>query len=151
MLLLLKTGIRRKELVELDLDDINFEDQSIQLKPTPKRTNRTVFFDYETLNQLKRWLRARDNWNHQGSNALFVSRKGARLRGQYLQRKIAEYARIVGLHNPNSKKLEDRFTPHAYRHFFTTVLRRAGMPREFNSRVKGRCEKRGHRYLRSYR
>ena len=40
--LLAKTGIRRKELITLDVDDIDWVDQSFRLKPTPKRTNRTV-------------------------------------------------------------------------------------------------------------
>ena len=41
--LLAKTGIRRKELITLDVDDVDWVDQSIRLKPSPKRTNRTVF------------------------------------------------------------------------------------------------------------
>ena len=46
--LLAKTGIRRNELIKLDIDDIDWVDQNIRLKPTAKRTNRTVFFDDET-------------------------------------------------------------------------------------------------------
>lgn len=34
--LLAKTGIRRKELINIDIDDINWEEQSIQLKPDRK-------------------------------------------------------------------------------------------------------------------
>ena len=56
--LLAKTGIRRKELITLDVDDIDWIDQSIRLKPTPKRTNRIVFFDDETAIILHRWIRA---------------------------------------------------------------------------------------------
>ena len=37
--LLAKTGIRRNELIQINLDDINWVDQSIQLKPHPKRSN----------------------------------------------------------------------------------------------------------------
>ncbi len=47
VLLLAKTGIRRNELLNLNLDDINWVDGSIILKPTPKRSNRVVFFDDE--------------------------------------------------------------------------------------------------------
>ncbi|MEM4703589.1 MAG: phage integrase N-terminal SAM-like domain-containing protein, partial [Candidatus Bathyarchaeia archaeon] len=35
--LLAKTGIRRGELLRLDVEDINWEEYSITLKPTPKR------------------------------------------------------------------------------------------------------------------
>ena len=66
-----KTGIRRKELIELDIDDIGWVEQSIRLKPTAKRTNRTVFFDDETSFILRRWLRVRESRNKDGTRALF--------------------------------------------------------------------------------
>jgi integrase/recombinase XerD len=43
IVLLAKTGIRRNELITLDLEDVDFVEQSIRLKPTPKRSNRRVF------------------------------------------------------------------------------------------------------------
>jgi integrase/recombinase XerD len=43
--MLLKTGIRRSELISLDLSDVDMKGLSAALKPTGKRTNRTVFFD----------------------------------------------------------------------------------------------------------
>ena len=142
MLLLFKTGIRRKELVELDVEDINFQDQSIMVKPTPKRTNRTVFFDRETEIQLKRWLKARDSygWNNTKktkTKALFINRRGFRLTGVYLQKKIAEYASHLGLHDPSSDKPEERFTPHCCRHWNNTHLLRAGMKREHVKWLRG--------------
>jgi integrase/recombinase XerD len=60
--LLAKTGIRRKELINIDVDDINWEEQSIQLKPYPKRINLAVFFDDECACVL-RWLKTRKNYN----------------------------------------------------------------------------------------
>lgn len=45
--LLAKTGIRRHELVELDASDVDLIGMKIRLKPTAKRTNRTVFIDDE--------------------------------------------------------------------------------------------------------
>jgi len=36
-----KTCIRRKELIALDVDDIDWVEQNIRLKPAAKRTNRT--------------------------------------------------------------------------------------------------------------
>ena len=48
MLLMAKTGVLRGELIAMDVTDINFADQSILLKPTPKRSNRLVYFDAET-------------------------------------------------------------------------------------------------------
>ncbi|MFO8133023.1 MAG: tyrosine-type recombinase/integrase, partial [Thermoplasmatota archaeon] len=47
-LLLAKTGIRRGELIKIDVNDINWQDMSIRLKPKAKRSNQIVFFDDET-------------------------------------------------------------------------------------------------------
>ena len=44
---------------------------------------------------------------------------------------------LLGIHNPKSSKLEDRFSAHCCRHWFTTHLRHAGMPREFIQELRG--------------
>lgn len=53
---LAKTGIRRGELLKIDVGDVNWQDYSITLKSIPKRSNRVVFFDDECALVLKRWL-----------------------------------------------------------------------------------------------
>ncbi|MDM7912530.1 MAG: tyrosine-type recombinase/integrase, partial [Methanotrichaceae archaeon] len=60
LLLFLKTGIRRGELISLDVDDVDLKEKEIVLKPTAKRTNRTVSFDDEARRALQRWLKARE-------------------------------------------------------------------------------------------
>ena len=57
VILLAKTGVRRGELVRMDVRDVNMEKCSIKLKPTAKRTNRLVYFDEETLACLNVWLK----------------------------------------------------------------------------------------------
>ena len=71
------------------------------------------------------------------SEALFLNRKGQRLTGIYIQVKIIEYATHVGLHDPDSDKPEDRFTPHCCRHWNATHLLRAGMRREYVQWLRG--------------
>lgn len=137
VLLLLKTGIRRKELVALDVDDINLKDQSIELKRTAKRSNRVLFLDQETSAQLRRWLHTREAWVAPDETALFVNRRGLRLEGKYIHKKVLRYATLVGLHNPKSKKNSERFTPHCCRHFATTHLLRAGMRRDYVKFLRG--------------
>jgi len=60
-----------RALLRIDIDDINWEDYSIMLKPTPKRSNRTVFFDDECTVVLRRWLRVRKKFSPK-TMALFV-------------------------------------------------------------------------------
>ena len=127
--LLAKTGIRRGELIRLDVDDINWEDYSIMLKPTPKRSNRVVFFDDECAIVLKRWLRVRQKLNPK-TKALFISYNTLeRLSRNGVWNAIVKYAKRLGFHNPKSPRLEDHFGPHCFRHWFTTWLLRKGIPR----------------------
>ena len=135
--LLAKTGIRRKELITLDVDDIDWVDQSIRLKPTPKRTNRTIFFDDETAIILHRWVRARETRNEKGLKALFINNLGTRLNRNGVYLAVTKPAEKLGLHNPDSDRMEEHFSPHCCRHWFTTHLRRAGMSREFIQELRG--------------
>jgi len=132
-----KTGIRRNELLTSDIDDINWVEYSITLKHTPKRSNTVVFFDDECAIVLKRWLKVREKLNPP-TNALFVSYQSLkRLDRNGLYTAIVKYATNIGFNNPNSTKLEDHFSPHCFRHWFTTWLRRNGMPREFVKELRG--------------
>jgi integrase/recombinase XerD len=136
--LLAKTGIRRQELVNTDIDDIDWIEQSITLKPTPKRTNRLVFFDDECARILRRWLQNRNNWHiNEKMNALFVNEQGMRLNRNGIYNIVTKHAQRLGLHVPHSKDLRKKFTPHCCRHWFTTHLRRAGMPREHIKELRG--------------
>jgi integrase/recombinase XerD len=135
--LLARTGIRRRELINLDVNDVNLVEQSIRLKPTPKRTNRTVFFDDETALVLHRWLRMRASRNSKGSEALFINNEGGRLNRNGVYLAVTRAAEQIGLHNPKSDRTEDHFSPHCCRHWFTTHLRRAGMSREFIQELRG--------------
>jgi integrase/recombinase XerD len=139
--LLAKTGIRRRELITLDVDDIDWVEQSIRLKPTPKRTNRLVFFDDETAIILHRWIRARESRNKKGSKALFLNTEGGRLNRNGVYLAVTRPAEKIGLHNPSSDRMEDHFSPHCCRHWFTTHLRRSGMPREFIQELRGDVRK----------
>ena len=134
--LLAKTGIRRGELVSIDVDDIDWEEQSITLKPKAKRSNRVVFFDSETARVLKEWLKVREMLKPE-TKALFVGNGGKRLKRSGVYNAVVKWATKAGLHDPSSPRTEDHLTPHCFRHWFTTHLRRAGMPREFIQELRG--------------
>src|SRR3989475_3216481 len=138
VVLLAKTGMRRGELISLDISDMNWANQSITLKTKrfKKRSNRVIFFDDETARLLKRWLGQRSKLDPQ-TPALFVGEHGERLQRNGVYSMVAKYAKRVGLHDPKSPRPEDHFTPHCFRHWFTTHLRRAGMDREFIKALRG--------------
>jgi integrase/recombinase XerD len=134
LMLLFKTGLRITELLNSDIEDVDFEKNLIKLKPTPKRSNRIVFFDEEAAEALKSWLAWRNERLVKDKKALFISKKGHRLSYNSAAHMILKHAERVGLHN---RSLDDIFTAHCCRHWFTTHLRKAGMPREFIQELRG--------------
>jgi len=136
-ILLAKTGIRRNELINIDADDVNWGDLSVRLKPTAKRSNRLVFFDDECGRVLRRWVEVRKEIAEEGERGLFVSETGRRINRNSVYNAITKWAERAGLHDPSSPKLEDHFSPHCFRHWFTTHLIRNGMPREYVKELRG--------------
>jgi integrase/recombinase XerD len=137
LLVLLKTGIRRGELVSLEVEDINWQDQSITLKPVAKRTNRIVFFDDETAHYLRRWLATREHRNKNGIAGLWISSYGRKLAHQGVSDMIQLTATRAGLHDTKSDQMEDHFSAHCCRHWLVTHLLRAGMIRDHVKWIRG--------------
>ena len=135
--LLPKTGIRRGELINIDLDDIDWEKQSIRLKKHPKRSNTLVFFDDETSQILQAYLKIREGRAELDEKALFISERGTRLKKNGIYNLVTSQAEYLGLHNPSSPKVEDHFTPHCCRHWFTTMLARAGIDKDLLKELRG--------------
>jgi integrase/recombinase XerD len=111
------------------------------LKPTAKRTNRVVFFDDEVATHLKRWLKVREsrataNYS-KDSKALWVSSWGSKVDRGAIVYVVDKAARLCGLHDPSSPRMEDHFSAHCARHFFSTHLLRSGMRREYVKWLRG--------------
>jgi len=131
ILLFLKTGMRLGELASLDVSNISLDDLSLSLKETAKRSNRLLYFDHETAKVLEHWLAIRALRKGNEHPALFPSNRGARLCTAQIHGVVTKHAELIGLHDPESAKLDDKFGPHCCRHWFTTHLLRAGMRREY--------------------
>lgn len=136
--LFVKTGLRRGELISIDLSDINLNQKTISLQPMfHKRSYRTVYFDDECENILQQWLKRREHIAGEQETALFVNDNGTRLQRQGVYDAIKRWSVRMGYHDKNSKKIEDAFTCHNLRHCNTTYLRRNGMPREYIKQLRG--------------
>lgn len=136
IVLLAKTGIRRGELISIDHDHIDWDEQSIRLRDTPKQSNTLVFFDGEWHQVLERWVKAKTEVKP-STDALFTNQSGDRLKRHGVYAAVTNAAEAVGFHDPDSSDPQDRFTPHCCRHWFTTHLRRAGMQRAYIQELRG--------------
>jgi integrase/recombinase XerD len=133
VVVLFKTGIRRRELSTLDITDLDMQNMVIHLKPTAKRSNLDVFYDQETKVVLEKWLKRRKDTDP----ALFHNNRGHRFKPNSINAMFKKYATACGLNDPNSKKLEDKMTPHCCRHWYSTFLLQNGMKREEVMELRG--------------
>lgn len=141
MTVLAKTGVRRGELISMDIDDLDFHFGRIKLKEKKKRSNLYVYFDDECAVLLSRWLKVREQYANSGESALFVGDMGARIGRNMVYRIVTENAERIGLHDSRSNRFEDHFSPHCFRHWFTTHLRRNGLGREYIKELRGDSRK----------
>lgn len=134
-----KTGIRRQELIDLDIQDLYVSKGYAILKPHAKRSNRMVFFDEECQQVLEKWLEWRQNHKTK-TKALFIGVQGSRIFRDAVYDVTTGHARKLGFHNPEGL-LNEKFTPHCFRHFFTTWMRRSGCPRSIIQELRGDSRK----------
>lgn len=140
MMILAKTGIRRGELYAIDLSDIDPVMGEIYLNEFHKRTNCLVFLDAECIGALHEYLAWRAKAVQCSHTMLLLSHTGHKLRKDDIYYIVTFYALQIGIHNPNGQ-LKDKFTPHCFRHWFTTHLRRGGMCREYRMWLRGDAPK----------
>ncbi len=137
LILLAKTGVRVSELSKIDVESINWKNNSIHLEKNGKRSNCIVLFDEEAERALRRWLNMRKSTVGSDKGPLFTQyNNNSRLSGGGINWVIQKYARRIGVHKDGGG-IEDTFTAHCFRHFFTTELRRSGMPREYIKFLRG--------------
>lgn len=138
ILLALKTGLRRDELVRLDVEDVDLVRMWVRVHAHRKRANTKVFFDEETRAFLEAWLRQRGARKVPPTqHALFVGPGGRRLDRSGAYNAVVHAAIRAGIHDPKSRRQEERFGPHNCRHWFTSVLLNAGVPRQFVQWLRG--------------
>jgi len=113
--LLYASGMRRAELVGIDVSDVDFSNRTIRVIGKGNK-QRTVLFNHATSDALEAYLRVRPRCR---DGALFVSRQKRRLSYQQVGRVFAAYVALSGL--------EGKITPHTMRHSVATHLHKSGV------------------------
>jgi len=113
--LLYASGIRVSELVNLDLEQVNFDTDEIRVWGKGSK-ERVVLMGKPAAAALMTYLsQARPKLlGNKRSSALFVNRYGGRLIGRRVQRILEKYAGLAGINK--------RVYPHLLRHTFATHL-----------------------------
>ncbi len=127
IMLLLRTGMRIGELLEVKVDDIVLHDQKILLYVGAKNyEGREVYYSADAEQALKQWLRTRDKTRRY----LFYGRSDKPLNyvsAWAAMRKALERADL----------LDKGYSPHSLRHTFATDMINAGMRVEVLQQILG--------------
>ena len=112
-------GLRAAELIGLDLDDVDFEGETLRTTGKGSRT-RVVPIGEPAQRALRRYLeRARPALaSSEGERALFVSVRGRRLSQSDVRRRLERWVREAAV--------AGRVSPHTLRHSFATHLLEGG-------------------------
>ncbi len=92
LLILLETGVRANELLQINIEDINLIDSSILIRQGKGRKPRTVFFGSTAKKVLRKYLR-----NLPNKGALFISIGGDRLKYSGLRQLIRRLSQKANL------------------------------------------------------
>jgi integrase/recombinase XerC len=111
-------GLRISELVSLDLEDINYDDNSIKFYGKGNK-ERYVPLHPEAVEAIKDYLPDRNKItpnDEDAEKALFLSNRGNRISARTIQIMVKKYTKKAGIKNP------DKITPHKLRHSFATMV-----------------------------
>lgn len=119
-------GLRRQELINLNWEDIDFEDNSVNIIKSKGGKSRVVCFNQELNNLLIQYRRLTGNYN----NALIRGAHGKRISKCSIQSIITRIFK-------ESKTYKENLTLHSLRHTFADRLRRKGTDINTISKLMG--------------
>ncbi|HPC31369.1 MAG TPA: tyrosine-type recombinase/integrase [Syntrophales bacterium] len=114
------TGIRLRELTDLNREDVDFAQSLIRVRGKGRR-ERIIPVGNPALSALRSYLDGlpgRDGKKSDGKTALIQGRNGRRINPRTVERILDKYMRLRGM--------EKKIGPHALRHSFATHLLDAG-------------------------
>jgi integrase/recombinase XerD len=122
--LLYDTGIRRSELIKLQLPDINRDERTITVPPVKSDTGRTVVFDGWLDALFTEWLDRGRRKAVAGSDSLYLfpSQRGVseHISALYVTNMVKESAESAGIQSTVAEYVDGReiskVTPHTLRH-----------------------------------
>ena len=127
--ILARTGMRRGELRDLEIRDVDFEKRRLFIRQGKRGKPRTVPVDRDTLQDLKFSIGER------GEGKLIQSNKQATISLKQINEICAKVGKKAGVGHPNPAKKE--ITPHLFRHSFARMMLKQGMRMEVVQKLLG--------------
>lgn len=106
-------GLRLSELVNLNLDKINWQDQTLGVTGKGSK-QRIVPFGEKAQVALKKYLKHRVDFAKENEQAVFISQRGNRISASSVQQRLKKWAKAKGL--------DRRLYPHLMRHSFASHI-----------------------------
>lgn len=113
-----KTGLRAHELIQISLDNINWNERRIRIPKRKGGSPGDVYFDEECERALKLWVSVRVS---NGDNALFTNYRGERLKYNWIAVMVKDATIKSGV-GKDTTDTSEAITPHVFRYAFTTHL-----------------------------
>lgn len=133
------TGLRREEMRLLSLKDLDFENLVIHVPEHPKRTRCVSFLTPQMADYLVQYFK----WREFCGEILYdespvivgpISKK--RIDEDRITEACKRLGKAVGVHKDGGR-IEEKFTTHNLRHFFTSMMLDRGMRREYVDDLRG--------------
>ncbi len=131
----LGTGCRVSEIVNLDINDVDFESSSF-IVTRKGGSQQEIFMPLQVENEMLKYMEERLKMeNVKDKDALFISRNGKRLSPQSVEKNLKTYCIAAGITDP------DKMHPHALRRTFACNMIADGVD------IKMVAELMGHRNI----
>ncbi|ABA24691.1 Phage integrase [Trichormus variabilis ATCC 29413] len=120
MLMILRVGLRRGEVVNLDLADLDLNEGSVKVRGGKGRKDRVVFFPESAIAYLQKWVKIRGD---DSSPLLLPISKS----GNLVWRRLSDQAVLSIMLGRGEEAGIENFTPHDFRRTFAGDLLDAGV------------------------
>ena len=125
LLVFLTSGVRNAELCNLEMDNVDFENNTISVIAGKCNKDRTVIFSESCKQALRDWLTVR-KYNNPKNDNLFVSMNGRKMLTKHINRIINDLGTKAKIKVNNSNGKRTKVHPHLLRHTFATQYLKNG-------------------------
>ena len=121
IILLLNCGLRLQELININISDIDFEDEKLNVVGKGNK-ERTIYLNKACIKAIKKYMevRPKDGVKFDSRDALFLSEQKKRISRRTVQYVVKEELRLAGIEK------SDKYSVHKLRHTAATLMYKYG-------------------------